>query len=754
MSQDSALDTFITESSELLRDMESVLLRCENGESDAESINELFRAAHTIKGSAGLFGLDPIVAFTHVVESVLDRVREDSTPVTAPLAAILLECRDHIRQLVDAVVEGEQSEVPALSEAGAAILEKLTTIAGVGTAKKAAATAPPTSVPATTRSRASGEAQHAGESKGLRVDSDTWHLSVRFDRAVLKHGMDPLAFIRYLTTFCTFTGLQIVEDSLPARDEFDAEACYIGFEIGLRTDATKSQIEAAFEFVRDDCQLRILPPRSLVSDYVALIRDLPEAEGHLGELLVQCGTLTAQELDDCLQAQAERKQAEGEAPPIGEMLVERKLVQPAVLAAAVQTQVEARASKESKALEGRSIRVDGDKLDRLIDLIGELIIAGAATGSQARAAGLSHLNESALHLARIVEEVRDQALKLRIVQIGPTFARFQRVVRDVARESGKEIVLETNGTDTELDKTLVERIADPLTHLVRNAIDHGIELPEVRKDAGKPPCGVVRLNAYHDAGAVVIEITDDGGGLKRDLIRQKAIERGLIQENQALSDSEVYALIFEPGFSTADQVTNLSGRGVGMDVVKSNVSALRGTVEIDSQAGKGTQVRLRLPLTLAIIDGFQVGVGRSSFVIPLDLVEECVELNSGGADGTAESALNFNLHGSVLPLIRLRTLFEIAGKPERRESIVVVHHAGKRVGIIVDELLGELQAVIKPLSRLFKQLQGIGGSTILGSGKVALILDVPGLVERTKPAHPGPHDAVQSGMRGAISTRA
>jgi two-component system chemotaxis sensor kinase CheA len=315
-----------------------------------------------------------------------------------------------------------------------------------------------------------------------------------------------------------------------------------------------------------------------------------------------------------------------------------------------------------------------------------------------------------------------------MVQIGPTFSRFQRIVRDVAREIGKEIRLDIGGAETELDKTLIESITDPLTHLVRNAIDHGIETAEVRRNRGKNAEGVVRLDAYHDSGSVVIEVADDGGGLKRERIVAKAIERGLITDGTSLSDREAFSLIFEPGFSTAEKVTNLSGRGVGMDVVKRNVNDLRGTVELDSKEGEGTIVRIRLPLTLAIIDGFLVGVGTSSFVIPLELVEECVEL--GEEHRSAEGDRHYiNLRGTVLPFIRLREMFSVRSSASRRESIVVIRCAGKRFGIVVDELLGELQTVIKPLSRLFSRIRGIGGSTILGTGQLALILDVPSLLE-------------------------
>jgi two-component system chemotaxis sensor kinase CheA len=555
---------------------------------------------------------------------------------------------------------------------------------------------------------------------------------VRFGESVLKNGMDPLSFIRYLTTLGTIAGIVIVDDALPPLAQFDAENSYLGFEMAFKTDADKAKIEAAFEFVREDCTLTVLPPHAPIADFAALLRHAKEGIQRMAEFLGECRSLTALEVQICLSMQEVGDEVVRDAHATAEAV-------PASAASAKAGKEETRAPKETKGSDNRSIRVDGDKLDKLIDWIGELIIAGAATGSIARQAGLPVLNESAQQLARIVGEIRDQALKLRMVQIGSTFSRFNRVVRDVARETGKDINLEIGGGETELDRTLVEGIADPLTHLVRNAIDHGIETPEVRKARGKSATGVVKLNAFHDAGSVVIEVADDGGGLKRDRIVQKATERGLITAGQVLSDDQVFSLIFEPGFSTAEQVTNLSGRGVGMDVVKRNITALRGTVEVHSEPGQGTRVCIRLPLTLAIIDGFQVAVGLSQFVIPLDLVEECVELESDA--GAAGEIGHISLHGSVLPLIRLHDMFDIRQKPGRRQSVVVVRSAGKRVGIVVDELLGELQAVIKPLSRLFSQLQGIGGSTILGTGRVALILDVPGLVERTNSMRQSTEDA-------------
>jgi two-component system chemotaxis sensor kinase CheA len=380
--------------------------------------------------------------------------------------------------------------------------------------------------------------------------------------------------------------------------------------------------------------------------------------------------------------------------------------------------------RENSAAESRSIRVDADKLDQLINLVGELIIAGANVNLIARREGIGELQESTSKLSMLVEEVRDSALQLRMVKIGATFGRFQRVVHDVARELGKDIALQISGEDTELDKTVVEKIGDPLMHLVRNSMDHGIESAELRAARGKPAQGTLRLNAFHDSGSIVITVQDDGGGLQRERILAKAVERGLVQAGRHLSDSEVYALIFEPGFSTAEKVTNLSGRGVGLDVVKRNISALRGTVELSSEAGVGTTVTVRLPLTLAIIGGFLVGVGKSVFAIPLDMIEECVAYSAEpGHDYT-------NLRGEVLPFIRLRRLFSVPGEPARGENIVVLKHAEQKAGLVVDTLLGEFQTVIKPLGRMFGQVKCISGSTILGSGDVALILDVPALVRQ------------------------
>jgi two-component system chemotaxis sensor kinase CheA len=533
---------------------------------------------------------------------------------------------------------------------------------------------------------------------------------------VLRNGMDPLSFIRYLNTMGQIIGIATVTDALPDADQMDPESCYLGFEMAFQTKAEKAAIEKVFEFVRDDSRLVILPPHSRISEYISLI-SLQQGEAtRLGDMLVRCGTLTPQELDMALDAQSDDP-----GKPIGTILVEQGSVQPEVVEAALSKQKQV---KEIGAAESKSIRVDADKLDQLINLVGELIIAGASVNLIAHRSRVIELTESTSKLATLVEEVRDSALQLRMVRIGATFSRFQRVVHDVSRDLGKDIVLHIDGEETELDKTVVEKIGDPLMHLVRNSMDHGIESAEVRQQRGKPSHGTLKLNAYHDSGAIVITVEDDGGGLKKERILAKAIERGLVDAGHHLSDSEIYALVFEPGFSTAEKVTNLSGRGVGLDVVKRNITALRGTVGITSEEGVGTMVTVRLPLTLAIIDGFLVGVDKSVYAIPLDMIEECVAY-------TAEPGHDYtNLRGQVLPFIRVRELFSIPGKPAKGENIVVLKHAGQKAGLVVDTLLGEFQTVIKPLGQMFAQSKCISGSTILGSGDVALILDVPQLVRQ------------------------
>jgi two-component system chemotaxis sensor kinase CheA len=675
MNLNEALPGFIAECADLLRDMEAALLECSASSATPETINLIFRSAHTIKGSAGLFGLNDIVSFVHVVETVLDKVRLNQTAMSGELVALLLSCKDHIQSLVSLV--GTDMPPDAAQVARGQEL-----LAGLGRVVNVA----PTAAKSVEKPDGNGgalDAHPASPDESATKHCD-WQLSVRFSPGVLAAGMDPLGFVRYLGTFCEVLKIQVLDDTLPEAGSFEPETCYLGFRMELRTSEPRSRIVGAFDFVREDCKLEI----------------------------TEIGTDS-----------------------------EHSVVTPAEAVPAADKPVHPgnakREAPTSATILPQSVRVDAGKLDSLITRIGELIIAAAGVNMLARRGGSSELEERTSTLSTLVEQVREGALQLRMVKIGGTFDRFRRVVHDVSRELGKEINLAVRGEETELDKTVVDQIGDPLTHLVRNAMDHGIESAQIRRERGKSGGGTITLNAYHDSGSIVIEVQDDGGGLRRERILAKALERGLIQPDRVLTDAEIFNLVFEPGFSTADSVTNLSGRGVGMDVVKRNITALRGTVTINSVEGQGTTVTIRLPLTLAIINGFQVSVGKSNFVLPLDAIEECIEFNP-------EAGHNFtNLRGQVLPFIPLRELVGTAEAPVRRPSVVVVKHAGTRAGIVVDALLGEFQTVIKPLGKLFRNVDYVSGSSILGTGEVALILDVPALVQqavtRARDARPTQH---------------
>jgi len=709
-----ALETFVAESRDLLQDMEELLLGLEHGGDTADAINAIFRVAHTIKGSSGLFGLDHIVHFTHTLESVLDKVRDGDIPISPELIAVLLPCRDHLAVLIDGVAHGLHGESEDTSALGHALQVRLARFLDPEqqTSDKALG------------SVVHHEQTNASSSGASVMDRGSWYLSLRFGPDCLRNGMDPLSFIRYLNTLGDIVSIITLTNQLPDMEQMDPETCYLGFDVVLKSSASKESIENVFEFVREDSVIRIVPPNSKIDEYIDIINALPDDHELLGEILIKSGVLTKNELASCLELQTKRQaensvQESAKKIPIGEILVNEEMLQAPVLNAALNKQQQV---KESKARERQSIRVDAERLDKLIDLVGELVIAGAGANLRAGKSTDMNLIEATGEVMRLVEEVRDSALQLRMVPIGTTFGRFQRVVRDVSMELGKDILLEISGGDTEVDKSVVEKIGDPLMHLVRNSMDHGIESAEIRLARGKPAQGVLRLHSFHESGSIVIEVSDDGGGLNKAKILAKAIERGLVNENMNLTDKEIYALIFEPGFSTADQVSNLSGRGVGMDVVKRNVTSLRGSIEIDSEMGVGATIRIRLPLTLAIIDGFLVGVGKSSFVIPLDHVIECLELPADNDDQDY-----MDLRGEVLPFIRLRHLFEIEEPVPRRQNIVVVGYGESKTGLIVDRLMGEFQTVIKPLGKLFSHVRGIGGSTILGSGEVALILSIPTL---------------------------
>ncbi|NEX22077.1 chemotaxis protein CheA [Thiorhodococcus mannitoliphagus] len=717
MSLDSARQAFLSEVAELLQSMEDALLTLEDQPGDPESLNEVFRAMHTIKGTGGVFGYDPVVDFTHRVETLMDDVRSGKTSLTKPLIATLFACRDHTARLVDAIAdapEGESGLDAELAQAGAELLERL------GQAE-----------PSSRSAEVLNTVADAEAPKHLPATTDVWTITLRFHRDAFRNGMDPLSFLRYLGSLGEMVHVETLFDVCDEHeDPFDPEGCYLCFGIAFRSDASKETIAGVFDFADEDCDIRILEPDSAHAKYLELLSSVPdERVGCIGELLVGVGALTQHELDRALALQAQESSSAEPASDVaspkrrlGEILVEQGSVKPGMVEQAAKTQEGARARRQE---ETRLIRVDALRLGHLIDLVGELVTSSAAIRVMADRAQMEDMTEVVDSVDYLVSEIRDNALQLRMVPIGDSLSRFRRVVRDASQALGKEIDLVITGGETELDKTVVEKMTDPLTHLIRNAVDHGIETPEVRAGTGKSLNGTIHINAFHDSGHIVIEIADDGAGLDAARIRAKAEERGLVSAEDSLTQEETLRLIFAPGLSTKAEATNLSGRGVGMDVVKRNIEALRGSVELESELGNGTKITIVLPLTLAIIDGFLVSAGTDQYVIPLSQVVECVEIDAAQTMKQHDQHY-INLRGEVLPFIRLTELFESqpqGSDSRRRESLVVVRFGHHKMGLVVDRLLGELQTVIKPLGKVFERLRGVAGATILGTGDIALILD-------------------------------
>ena len=723
-----ALPAFISEAQEQIETIEQLLLQLEDTPQDHELLNALFRCAHTVKGSAGIFGLDRVVAFTHHVETLLDQLREGALALTPALSTLLLQCNDQIRSLVaqarDTAVDEDDQAVAARE----ALVQRLQA-ATQGAPGAAAATAP---APAAGPTDAS-----AGRAAMAPPAGRLWHAAVAFGSDTFRNGTDPLAILNYVRGLGEIVTVQCDVGGVPALDSLNPESCHLTFEFALQTHATRAEIEGAFSFVRDDCTLHLVEPGGTAEDFAALIEAMPD-NPRLGDILVAAGAITQAQLQQGLRAQTAAA-ASGSAAPLGEILQATAGVPAQVVNAALSKQSKGReAAQGAQGAQGvhgaqgtpddqRFIRVQADRLDAVINLLGELVIAGAGASLLARQTRQGTLIEANAQIGRLIEEIRNGTLQLRMVPIGETFSRFRRVVRDTAAELGKDVQLEIAGGETELDKSMVERIADPLMHLVRNALDHGLETPAQRQASGKAAQGRLTLAACHESGSILIRISDDGRGIQRDKVLQRAWDRGLVERGVVPADADIDRLIFEPGFSTAEKVTNLSGRGVGMDVVRRNIEALRGTVTLHSTPGQGSCIEIRLPLTLAIIDGFLVGVGSSKFIFPLDAVVEVIE-NRPTVSTLDERGRGFvELRGQVLPVVSLRSLYALDGPAPERTSVVVLHSLQRRYGVMVDSLLGQHQTVIKPLGRMFRSLRGMSGSSILGNGEVALIFDVPSL---------------------------
>ena len=703
-----AMPAFISEAAEQIEAIEGLLLELEEQPDNRELLDSLFRCAHTVKGSAGIFGLNRVVEFTHHVETLLDKMRDGEIALTPAVSTLLLQCNDQIKFLVDTAAD-ESADTPDQIDLRADLviqLQALTQHADVATI---------TAETAVVQSPIEGDGSE-----------QVWTVSARFGKDTFRNGMDPLSVARYLAGMGKVVSMRCGTDTVPSLAQLDPESCYLSFTMALQTTVGRDEIEGAFSFVADDCEYDVVAPETQGQKLARAIEAMPDAP-RLGEMLVQVGAVSQDKLEQVLTSQQSVRGVPAAAKPkIGDLLETQAGVPAEAVAAALGKQQKIR---EGSSSEDRYIRVQADRLDAVINLLGELVIAGAGATMLARASRQVNLLESNLHMNALIEEIRNGTLALRMVPVGETFSRFRRVVRDTASSLGKEVNFEIVGGDAELDKSMVEKIADPLMHLVRNSLDHGLEPPQERIAAGKSPAGKLVLSAQHETGAILIRIEDDGRGINRERVLQRAWNKGLVEPGVVPSDDAINMLIFEPGFSTAEQVTNLSGRGVGMDVVKRNIESLRGSIKLLSNPGKGLIVDIRLPLTLAIIDGFMVGIGQSKLVLPLETVVEVIEAAPRDVKVDVSGRHCLVLRGAVLPVVRLRTLYGMESSHSERVSVVVVTSSRGQYGIEVETLLGQQQTVIKPLGRLFKSLRGISGSSILGSGEVALILDVNSLGE-------------------------
>lgn len=695
-------DTFKEEAYELLAELENSLLELEDRPDDPELIGRVFRVMHTIKGSGAMFGFDDIAAFTHQVETAFDRVRSGKLIVSRKMINLTLAARDQIKVMLDGAGQEGAVDAAVTGQLVAGFKELL---------NEDQAAAPPaeTAMPQPSPSEPPGD-----------ENSATYRIRFKPALNVFANGTNPVALLNELRQLGDCRIVAQMGD-VPVLGELDPESCYIFWDIILTTAAGLDAIKDVFIFVEDDCEIRI---DTLDGDGNAEGGD--EAYKKLGEILVERGDIAASDIDSALANQKR----------LGEMLVEKGMVTPTQVHSALleQQQVkevrQERRQKEERARAqeaGASIRVPAEKLDVLVNLVGELVTIQARMTQTAARREDAELISIAEEVERLTAELRDNALNIRMLPIGTTFNKFKRLVRDLSGELGKEIEMTTEGAETELDKTVIERLNDPMVHLIRNCIDHGIEKPEVREAAGKPRQGTVRLAAVHSGDSVMLTIEDDGAGLGREAILAKAVEKGLVAPNAELPDQEIYNLIFAPGFSTASKVTSVSGRGVGMDVVKRAIDALRGSITINSRPGQGTVISIRIPLTMAIIESLLVQIGEDRFLIPLSLVDECIELTR--ADVAAAHGRNMaTVRGHLVPYIPLRQKFAIAGTVPDIEQVVITEVNGTRVGFVVDRVIGEHQTVIKSLGRAFKHVDSMSGATILGDGSVALILDIPQLV--------------------------
>jgi two-component system, chemotaxis family, sensor kinase CheA len=663
-------DAFFEESFEALDAMEAALLRLDVAAPDPEIIHTIFRVAHSIKGGSATFGFAEIASFTHSLETLLDELRAHRLSVAVEISDLLLKSVDVIRDMLRGVQRKLPMDAHRITELQFELERAI--------AQKSASA--PRSAPA--------DGAHAGPRR--------WQIMFRPYPQFFARGNDPLRMLRELASFGQ---LEVRTDlsRLPPFTELDPQACHLAWELELTGDATEEAIRDVFDWAVGECDLEI------------------RCAAHAG---AACA------------ADAHVPAPAGRAEPAAA----REPTEPAPRAETARPEP---APSLAGAGDSGSIRVSVEKIDELMNTVGELIITQAMLSQLGRTLegpAADPFRSGLAQLERNMRELQESVMRVRMLPISFVFSRFPRMVRDLAQRLEKQIELKVTGENTELDKTVLEKIGDPLVHLVRNCIDHGIERPEARRAAGKPPVGVIHLDACHRGGNIAVEVSDDGGGLDGDRILARARERGLVGPSDALNEEQICDLIFLPGFSTAVETTDLSGRGVGMDVVRRNIKELGGKIEVRTERGRGCRFIITLPLTLAIVDGQSVAVGSETYIVPLTSIIESLQLKPAAVNRLSGQGELFSFRGEYLPVVRLHEIFGIESRARALHEglVVVIEGEGRRVGLFVDDLLGQQQVVIKSLDANYGHVEGISGATILGDGSVALILDLPRLIRLTR----------------------
>ncbi|KGJ87681.1 chemotaxis protein CheA [Colwellia psychrerythraea] len=679
------IPSFLEESFEGLELMESGLLDLQRG--DNETIHSIFRAAHSIKGGAGTFGFDNVTEFTHLVETLLDEMRDGRREVSSKDTEILLESVDCMRLLIEAARDDEEYDQVKVAQTSKRLSETLGN--------------EPTSV----------------DESLIKVDVEATNIcgyTINFipEHSLAKTGNDPIFLFSALAELGQLTLCADTQD-LPALTDIDAQELYLSWQLTLHTEASKAEIIEIFEWVEDECLLELVPIKAPSNTSASLSSTTSSSTIKNDEQ--QTEPETSQKSIQDIEVQ----------PPETELVIEPTIEDENIIS-------KTKTKTKGKAEVG-SIRVGVDKVDSLINLVGELVITQSMLselGNDFEMEKVERLTSGLEQLLQNTKELQESVMRIRMLPISFAFNRFPRLVHDLAIKTGKEMELVIKGEQTELDKTVMEQIGDPLVHLVRNAADHGIEQSAVRLANGKPGKGTISLDAYHQGGNIVIEINDDGAGINREIVLAKAVEKGLVDANAVLTDSQVYDLLFEPGFSTAAEVTDISGRGVGMDVVKRNIQALGGRIQVQSTLGKGSSFKVHLPLTLAILDGQLVKVGTETYIIPLIAIVESLQIDNKLINRVSGDMVLYRLRDDNVPILPIYQLFNLATECTEIDNalLVVVEADGQKIGLMVDDLLAQQQVVIKSLKDNYQQVAGISGATILGDGSVAMILDIPGII--------------------------